>query len=118
MTQGTTEPRAPEQRITEQWASFKEARDAIEITPLRDLEKISGLKRPWLFPLSGWAAGFGPLIYLAGGRLPILQLVGPMVLAYGILALLLNRARATDYRRDIYKKYVHQKALEAEEAEE
>lgn len=110
--------RAAEHRITQHWASFKEARDAIEITPLRDLEQISGVKRPWLFPLSGWAAGFGPLIYLAGGRFPILQLLGPMILGYGILALLLNRARASDYRSDIYKKYVHQKALEAEEAED
>jgi hypothetical protein len=107
-----------EHRITEQWASFKEARDAIEITPLRDLERISGLKMPWLFPLSGWAAALGPLIYLAGGRFPILQLIGPMVLGYGILALLLNRARASDYRSDVYKRFVHQKAREAEEAED
>ena len=106
------------QAMTAHWASFKEARDSIEITPLRDLEKMTGIKAPTLFPLSGWAAGFGPVIYLAGGRFPILQLIGPMVFGYGILALLLNRAKAADYRSDIYRKYVQQKAIEAEDAEE
>ncbi len=106
------------QAMTAHWASFKEARDAISITPLRDLEKMTGVPAPTLLPLSGWAAGFGPIIYLTGGRFPILQLVGPMVFGYGILALLLNRARAADYRSDIYRKYVQQKAIEAEDAEE
>jgi hypothetical protein len=103
---------------TGQWSSFKEARDAFEIMPLRDLQRVSGLEKPFLFPLSGWAAAFGPIIYLAGGRFPILQLIGPMVLGYGILALLLNKAKAADYRNHVYRKYVHQKALEAEEAED
>jgi hypothetical protein len=101
-----------------QWGSFKEARDAFSIMPLRDLQAFSGIKHPWLFPLSGWAAAFGPIVYLAGGRFPILQLIGPMILGYGILALLLNKARAADYRNDVYRKYVHQKAIEAEDAED
>jgi hypothetical protein len=101
-----------------QWASFKEARDAMEIMPLRDLEALTGVKAPWLFPLSGWAAGLGPIIYLAGGRFPLLQLVGPAVFGYGILALMLNKARAGDYRSDLYRKYVQQKAIEAEDAED
>jgi hypothetical protein len=101
-----------------QWGSFKEARDAFSIMPLRELQAFSGIKHPWLFPLSGWAAALGPIVYLAGGRFPILQLIGPAIFGYGILALMLNKARAADYRNDVYRKYVMKKADEAEEPED
>ncbi len=90
----------------------------MEIMPLRDLERLSGVQYPRQFPLSGWAAGAGPIVYLAGGSFPILQLVGPSIFGYGLLALILNKARAADYRAEVYRQYVRQKAIEAEEADD
>ena len=99
------------------WSSFDEARQAIDIMPLRDLEALSGEKAPSLLPLSGWALGAGVLIYFfLGTRSPAGQILGFLVGGYGLLAITANRNRAGVYREACYRRWVQRRADEMVEA--
>lgn len=100
------------------WQSFAEAKEAIAITPLRELEGIVGLPAPELLPFSGWALGLGLLVALLAGGFPPARLLGLMVAAYGAFAVATNRNRAELYRELCYRTWVRRRADEmADEAD-
>lgn len=93
-----------------EWASFGEAREAIETTPLRDLQARLGQPAPQLLPWSGLSLGAGLLLALAGGGSPALRALGALLAVYGLLAVVTNRSRAALYREGLYRGWVRARA--------
>jgi hypothetical protein len=99
----------------QQWKDWQEARDAIAILPLRDLQDAVGLPAPTLMPLSGWALAAGLILILIGTRIEAILYLGLAVAAYGLAAILTNRNRAALYRDATYKTWVRERATQLQE---
>jgi hypothetical protein len=98
-----------------QWATYAEAKEAIEFMPLKDLEAWSGRPKPELLPFSGWAIPLGLLLFFIFSSNPVLQLMALLVSVYGVVAVMVNSGKAKDYKAEIYRRWVQDKALEMEE---
>jgi hypothetical protein len=101
---------------TPEWTSFAEAREAIAIMPLRDLEAALGNPAPSLLPLSGWSLVAGVLLAVLFSRVPAVPALGLALALYGAVAVVVNRSRAAVFREAAYRTWVQRFAdrLEAE----
>jgi hypothetical protein len=97
------------------WASFAEGKEAIEFMTLADLEAWSGKPQPSLLPFSGWAIPLGLILFFALQFNPILQLISLLVSLYGAIAVFMNRSKASEYKADLYRRWVQNKAAEMED---
>jgi hypothetical protein len=93
-----------------QWASYNQAKEAIEFMTLAELEAWDGKKAPDLLPYSGIAIGVGILFLVIGIQISPLVFVGLLVGFYGIVAIASNRTRASVYKEDIYRRWVQDRA--------
>ncbi len=100
-----------------QWATYSQAKEAIEFMTLKDLESWSGKKAPELLPYSGISVGAGVLLLLIGARVTPLLFLGGLVVIYGVVAIASNRTRASLYKEDIYRRWVQDHAAESDETE-
>ncbi|MFN3265949.1 MAG: hypothetical protein ACK41E_03820 [Deinococcales bacterium] len=98
-----------------QWKTFAEGKEAIEFMPLTELEAWSGKPRPNLLPFSGWSIPLGVVLFFIFSGNALLQLVALLVALYGVVAVLVNSGRAKDYKAEIYRRWVQDKALEMNE---
>jgi hypothetical protein len=99
-----------------QWKTYAEAKEAIEFMPLKDLETWSGRPKPDLLPFSGWAIPVGVLLFFVFSGNPLFQIVALLVSLYGIIAVMVNSGKAKDYKSDLYRRWVQEKALEESES--
>ncbi len=101
-----------------QWASFSDARAAMQTMSLEELQASVSLVPPRLLPFGSLAAAVGVVLVLVSlGNLVLLPLA-LLVVVYGIIALGVNRSRITQYREDCYRRWVHQRADEMRESGE
>ncbi|MEY4530564.1 MAG: hypothetical protein RLZZ156_1285 [Deinococcota bacterium] len=97
------------------WATFAEGKESIEFMTLAELEKWSGQSQPSLLPFSGWAIPIGFILFFALQFNPVLQLLALLVSFYGAIAVFVNRSKAADYKAEVYRRWVQDKAAEMEE---
>ncbi len=97
------------------WATFAEGKEAIEFMTLAELEAWSGKTQPSLLPLSGWAIPLGFVLFFVLQFNPILQLLAVLVAMYGIIAIVANRSKAADYKAEVYRRWVQDKAAQMED---
>ncbi len=97
------------------WASFAEGKEAIEFMTLSDLEAWSSKPQPSLLPFSGWAIPLGLILFFALQFNPILQLVSLLISLYGAIAVFMNRSKASEYKADLYRRWVQDKAAQMED---
>lgn len=102
--------------VAGQWKTFAEGKDAIEFMPLAELETWSGKPKPELLPFSGWSVPVGIVLFFVFSSNPALQIVALLLAVYGVVAVLVNSGRAKDYKAEIYRRWVQDKALEMDEA--
>jgi hypothetical protein len=98
-----------------QWQTYAQAKDAIEFMTLKDLEAWSGKPSPALLPLSGWSVPIGLVLFFVFSSNPLLQVVALLVAVYGAIAVMVNSGRAKDYKAELYRRWVQDKALEDSE---
>jgi hypothetical protein len=103
---------------TGKWETFAEAKEAIEFMTLADLELWSGQTQPSLLPFSGWAIPLGLILCFALQFNPILQLVSLLVSLYGAIAVFMNRSKAAEYKAELYRRWVQDKAAEMQDDNE
>jgi hypothetical protein len=99
------------------WKNFQEAREAMDVMPLEELEVLSGTRAPRQLPFPGWTIMGGGLLLLVGlfSRNGWLALLGGIIGGYGLIALNLNGSRVAHYRQACYRAYVQAKALEMQD---
>jgi hypothetical protein len=100
---------------TGKWTTFAEAKDAIEFMTLAELEAWSGQPQPSLLPFSGWAIPLGLILFFALQFNPILQLLALLVSMYGAIAVFMNRSKASEYKANLYRRWVQDKANEMQD---
>ncbi len=100
------------------WATFAEGKEAIEFMTLSELETWSGQTQPSLLPFSGWAIPLGLILFFALQFNPVLQLLALLVSLYGAIAVFMNRSKAAEYKAELYRRWVQDKAAEMEESNE
>jgi hypothetical protein len=100
-----------------QWKTYAEAKEAIEFMPLKDLEVWSGRPKPELLPFSGWAIPVGLVLFFIFSGNPLFQILALLVSVYGVVAVVVNSGKAKDYKSDLYRRWVQDKALEESENE-
>jgi hypothetical protein len=105
---------------TVDWKNFQEAREAMDVMPLDELEALSGTVSPRQLPFPGWTIIGGGLLLLVGlfSRNGLLALLGGIIGGYGLIALNLNGSRVANYRQACYRAYVQSKALEMQDKDE
>lgn len=101
-----------------QWATFNEGKEAIEFMTLAELEAWSGQEKPSLLPFSGWAIPIGLVLFFALQFNPILQLLAILVSLYGAVAIMMNRSKASDYKAELYRRWVQDKAAQMQDEAE
>jgi hypothetical protein len=97
------------------WATFAEGKEAIEFMTLAELEAWSGKPQPSLLPFSGWAIPLGFILFFALQFNPVLQLISLLVSLYGAIAVFMNRSKAAEYKADLYRRWVQDKAAQMED---
>ena len=101
-----------------QWASFSDARAAMETMSLEELQASVGFAPPRLLPFGTLAVLVGIVLVLVSlGNLVLLP-VALLVIVYGMISLGMNRSRITQYREDCYRRWVHRRADEMRESGE
>jgi hypothetical protein len=96
------------------WETYAQAKEAIEFMPLKDLEAWSGRPKPDLLPFSGWAIPLGVLLFFVFSSNPLFQLLALLVSVYGAVAVMVNSGKAKEYKADLYRRWVQDKAAEDE----
>ena len=100
------------------WTTFAEGKEAIEFMTLSELETWSGQSQPSLLPFSGWAIPLGLILFFALQFNPILQLLALLVSLYGAIAVFMNRSKASEYKAELYRRWVQDKAAEMQDENE
>jgi hypothetical protein len=100
------------------WATYAQAKDAIEFMTLKDLESWSGKPKPDLLPFSGWAIPLGLVLFFVFSSNSVLQLLALLVAMYGMIAVMVNSGKAKEYKSQLYRRWVQDKALEESEKQD
>ncbi len=98
-----------------EWTTFAEGKESIEFMTLAELETWSGKAAPSLLPFSGWAIPLGLVLFFGLQFNPILQLLALLLSLYGAIAVLMNRTKASEYKADLYRRWVQDKAAQMQD---